>query len=333
MSISPQQQKLVEAFTGSGSEVSKYYIDIYRSSLERVAALSSQSGTPTSPDNMVVVDFGGGHGMLSILAKQMGFGRVVYIDRNPDAQKSLAQLSEHFGTKPDVILQGDAETLKTWCRENGETPDALLAMDVIEHIYVLDEFFSALHDISPQMNMLFTTASTPYNKRVVRRLHHAMNLDEFGHDGKKGFRTLRREHIQQLHPDMSNKQLDYWAENTRGLIYEDVERAVDAQTPNLLRDPYNTCDPETGSWTERILPVEDYLQILLPYGYSLHVFPGRYNIHRNGPKEWASKYYNSIIDKAPQNEPEGRRERCNFNKALKVAPFIYLIAQPTNRDL
>ncbi|MBR3528974.1 MAG: SAM-dependent methyltransferase [Bacteroidales bacterium] len=298
-----------------------YYLEIYRFCLEKALDCCG-----CSPHEMTLVDYGGGHGLLSVFAKRLGFARVIYIDTNADALHTVQQLSSRLGAGPDVALQGDADTLRDWCLEQGVRPQALLAMDVIEHIYVLDDFFGAIHAISPSMTMVFTTASTPFNSRVVRRLHNAMSADEYGHHGKRGFYSLRRDYIKKMHPDMPEKQLDYWAENTRGLTYEDVKRAVESQSPNLLLDPYNTCDPATGSWTERILPVDDYRQLLAPYGFSLQLLPGRYNDHRRGPKEWASRYYNRQIDATGLRDPENRRERRRFRQALKVAPFIYLIA-------
>lgn len=301
-------------------DAAAYYLEIYRFSLDRVLQLCK-----LSPDMTTLVDYGGGHGILSIMAKMSGFGKVIYVDNNPEAVKTLHELSQHIGFAPDVVIQGGSDLLKRWCLENEVAPDALVAMDVIEHIYVLDDFFADLNAISPAMKMLFTTASNPYNKRVVRRLHKAMDIDEYGHRNKKGFRQLRREYIQRLHPDMPERQLDYWADNTRGLDYDDVARAVESQSPNLLLDQHNTCDPETGSWTERILPEDDYRQILQPYGYSLMLLAGHYNVHRNGPKAWVSRRYNQRIALAPQGEPSGWRERRHYRKALMVAPFIYLV--------
>ena len=208
----------------------EYYLDIYRSSLERVLMMCDKS-----PDEMTVVDYGGGHGLLGILAKKLGFAKVIYIDYSADALQTVREMSAMLGVSPDVVLQGDASTLGDWCRQNNAVPDALLAMDVIEHIYVLDDFFASLHTLSPRLRMLFTTASNPYNSRVVRRLHYAMVADEQGHGDKKGFLQLRREYIKQQHPDMPDKQIDYWAKNTRGLMYVDIDRAVDSQSPNLLR--------------------------------------------------------------------------------------------------
>ena len=300
-------------------DAAEYYLDIYRGGLERVLAMCGKS-----PDEITIVDYGGGHGLLSALAKKLDFRNVIYVDYDVEALTTARLVGDALGVKPDVMLQGDATTLRDWCRENGVTPDALLAMDVIEHIYVLDDFFGRLYEISPRMKMVFTTASNPYNSRVVRRLRKAMQADEIGTTVKKGFWQMRRDYIQKLQPEMSDRELDYWADNTRGLIYSDVERAVEAQSPNLLLDPDNTCNPATGSWTERILPVDDYRQLLIPYGLKLTVLPGRYNEHRRGPKLWASRHYNRTIDKAPDGEPRGMRERRRYRKALSVAPFIYL---------
>lgn len=301
-------------------EATRYYLEIYNFSINNVL-----QKTAMSPAAMTLVDYGGGHGLLSVLAKRVGIGRVVYVDNNSDAIKTVGVLSQILGAGPDVILNGDAKSLKEWCNSTGVHPDALLGMDVIEHIYVLDDFFAALHEVSPQMNMLFTTASTPYNKRIVRRLHRVMQSDELGNARKVGFWQKRRDHVKSLYPDMSDRELDYWADNTRGLTYHDVQRAVEAQSPNLLLDEYNTCDPETGSWTERILPIDDYRHIIAPYGYKLTVRPGFYNEYRRGPKAILARHYNSVIDNAPIDEPSSFFQRRRMKKALKLAPFIFLI--------
>lgn len=301
-------------------DAARYYLEIYNNSLNHVLQLCQKS-----PEEVTIVDYGGGHGLLSILAKRIGFGRVIYVDNSTDAFRTVGVLSEMLGGGPSVMLNGDARTLADWCGEKGVIPDALLGMDVIEHIYVLDSFFCSLHQVSPRMKMVFTTASTPYNQRVVRKLHKVMQKDELGTTRNKGFWQLRFDHIKELHPDMPERMLSQWADDTRGLTYADLERAVESQSPNLLLDKYNTCDPATGSWTERILPVDDYRQILAPYGYELLVLPGRYNEYRKGPKAWMSRHYNRRIDKAPTVEPSGFVKRRRMRKALKVAPFIYLI--------
>ena len=303
-------------------DATEYYLEIFNKVLDRVLQLCAMS-----PEETILVDYGGGHGLLSIMAKMSGFKKVIYVDNNPDAVQTQHELSERMGFAPDVVIEGDSGMLLRWCNDNQVTPNALVSTDVIEHIYVLDTFFADLQALSPNMKMVFTTASNPYNKDVVHRLQKAMDKDEKGSRLSKGFWQLRRDHVKKLHPDMPDKLLDFWADNTRGLTYEDVARAVESQSPNLLNDKHNTCDPATGSWTERILPEDDYRQLLLPYGKSLLVLPGHYNTHCRGPKAWVKRRRNRRISKAPDNAPSSFGERRAMRRALKTAPFIYLIVK------
>lgn len=267
-----------------------YYFDIYRHCLDKVTLMT---GKPLA--QVTLVDYGGGHGFLSILAKSCGVGRVIYIDFNPKAVQTVQAISECLHTGPDVVLEGGAAELGQWCRQMEVIPDILLGMDVIEHIYNLDHFFSELFQVNRNMSMVFTTGSTPYNKRVVERLHKFMIDDEFGTPQRQGFRELRRCFIARHYPNMDDDMLDYWAANTRGLVYDDVLRAVDTATPNTLADPYNTCDPDTGSWTERILPVADYQALVSPYGSDVEVENGYYNVHRTGAKKLLSQLLNCTL--------------------------------------
>lgn len=292
----------------------EYYLDIYRNGLERLLELCAKA-----PDEMTIVDYGGGHGLLSVYAKRLGFGNVIYVDNNSESVKMCNVVTTELMTSPDVKIFGDAAALSRWCLENNVVPDAVIGVDVIEHIYVLDDFFATLHSISPSMKMVFTTASNPHNKRIVRRLHHVMKKDE------NEFRKQRRAFIEKQNPDMPETMLDYWAENTRGLVFEDVARAVDSQSPNLLLDEFNTCDPATGSWTERILPFDDYRQLLKPYGFALDVLPGLYNANRSGIRGRIGRCRNKRIARVQSPNPKGTRQRRYYRKALKLAPFVYLI--------
>lgn len=297
-----------------------YYLDIYS---RAVATVEGTAGKRV--EDLTVVDYGGGNGLMSVFLKRIGCKRVLYVDNNPEALQTAGVLMEQLGTRPDLMLEGHAGGLKAWCRDNGVVPDAVIGIDVIERIYVLDDFFSALNATAPRLVMLFSTAATPYNSRVMRKLRHGMWADEMGTAGKKGFRALRREFIVREFPTLPPKDADYWAEHTRGLTYKDIRRAVENQTPNLLRDPYNTCNPATGEWSRRILPVTDYRQLLAPYHYELRVIPGLYNDHRFGPKEWMSLHYNKIIRAGENPDPHTWRERRHYRKALKTAPFLYLL--------
>jgi uncharacterized protein YutD len=106
-----------------------------------------------------------------------------------------------------------------------------------------------------------------------------MQRCEFGKN-ENGYLALRQTFIQQKYPHMSEATCAEWAEKTRGLIYEDIKTAIDNNRPPLLNDQYNTCEPATGNWVERILPISAYEKIVQPYGYKLRLGKGFYNTDR-----------------------------------------------------
>ena len=284
--------------------VMDYYVDIYNRCLDDMLCMVRK---PSS--DVCIVDYGGGHGFFSVLAKQRGVGRVVYIDYNPKASETVSAVAEKIGTGPDTVLTGDSATLRDWCKSNGVCPDALMGMDVIEHIYRLDNFLSDIYAINPDIRMLFTTGSTPYNPLIVRRLHRIMDLDEYGDGDFVGFWALRRSFIAAKFPNMDDCNLDRWAKCTRGLKYDDIEAAVSSGKPFHVGDSHNTCDPDTGSWTERILPIRSYRSYAKPHGASVKVGKGFYNVHRNGAKGLLSRCLNALL---------------RLLGTLAIAPFIVL---------
>lgn len=264
-----------------------YYLDICQRALDLL---------PSSTHTLV--DYGGGHGFLSLLAKQRGFKQVIYIDYNPQASETVTALAKEVGFGPDVILTGDSNTLKTWSQEQQIFPDALIGIDIIEHIYRLDTFFDDLLSVNPGMAMVFSTASTPYNPWVKRRLHRFMLKDELGTSTRKGFLHLRREHIATLRPDLSPDELDRWAAATRGLTYPDITATLThshiPESPHSCIPAFpNTCDPATGSWTERILPLKEYRSLAAPRRIILR--KGFYNAHRPGTKGMLSSLLNKLL--------------------------------------
>lgn len=267
----------------------EYYLEIYDRCLD---LLLTEVGKPAA--EVTLVDYGGGHGFFSFAAKERGVGRVIYVDINPLASEAAQQVKQAAGFGADVLLCGDEQMLCRWCAEHQVKPDGLAGMDVIEHIYRLEPFFRHLDGLNPQMAMVFSTGSTPFNPWVRRRLHRVMEKDECGVD--TGFRELRRRYIAALRPDLTPAELDRWADATRGLTYEDITVALQQSVPpqrNRQIDRYNTCDPATGSWTERILPMATYRQLVAPKRLTL--VKGFYNCHRRGPKGVVSRLLNTLL--------------------------------------
>lgn len=304
------------------SDYNKAYISRLKPALHyymKIFAVCLQKGiyaTGLQPSEITLVDYGGGHGFLSMLAKEMKFGTVIYIDINAYSVQTITLLKERLTVGPDIILHGNSDILKDYCREKQLKPQLLIATDLIEHVYDLSVFFSDLIHINHAMHMLFTTASTPFNPFVKRRLHKTMTACETGMLEQPNYYTRRSEYIRKQFPRLSADEVKTWSECTRGLIFSDIRKALTENIRPTPNDKYNTCDPETGNWTERILPIKTYRQLLSPYDYRLKVEKGFYNIYRNDKlKTVLSRILNGIIS-------------FSGKVGFGLAPFIILLCSP-----
>ena len=280
-----------------------YYFDIYSHCLD-IAANAIQIPI----EKATLIDYGGGHGLLGIIAKKLGWHEVVYIDINPTSAHTVRTLSETLGHGPDTILTGDSVLLREWLRANHRQPHALLGMDVIEHIYRLDTFFNdIIADTSQPLFLLFTTASNPFNAHICSRLRRIMQSDETGTTEQPNYYTLRHDFIARQRPELTPDQLHRWVVNTRGLIFDDIQEYLDKDEMPTPTDPFNTCDPRTGNWTERILPIKRYQELLDTHKYQLSVENGWYNTRHNIPKKTCAQLLNIV------NSP-------------RLAPFLILKA-------
>lgn len=291
-----------------------YYLKIFSQCLSKGFSLS-----PNALADMTLVDYGGGSGFLSMLAKAIGVGNVIYIDLNPHSVNTITVLKDKTGLGPDVILEGDSDKLVAWCAANEIKPQLLIATDLIEHVYDLSLFIQDLKEVNPEMSLLFTTASNPYNPWLKRRLHKLMIECENGERVFLNYFTARLNYIKQTYPQFSHQEAVIWSKKTRGLVYKDIKKAIDSQEVPLLPGTYNTCDPATGNWTERILPISAYRSLAKENGYRLNVSNGFYNTERNSRmKTKACVYVNSMI-------------ASTGKIGLVISPFILLSFLPTKK--
>ncbi|MBR4804146.1 MAG: SAM-dependent methyltransferase, partial [Bacteroidales bacterium] len=151
----------------------------------------------------------------------------------------------------------------------------------------------------------------PCNALKVRHLRKAMIGDETGTCENPNFYTLRRDYIRSQYPDFDENTLNSWASATRGLVFDDIEAVVDGEKPLPSVDGYNTCDPRTGSWTERVLPLSEYRRLLAKHQRILRVENGFYDTHRAQPQKMFRAALNVIIRLLP-------------HLGRSFAPFIFL---------
>ncbi len=228
------------------------------------------------------VDFGGGHGFLSLLLKMLGF-KVIYCDNNPHAVQTITKIKSTLEIGPDHIIEGSSGELLAYCTSNKIKPNYLIGNELIEHIYDLNVFFADLYQINPGFKMVFTTSANPSNPQKVRTLRKLMVDVE-----KNLFSHFREDFIKKNYQNLTDKEIFILAKSTRGLTYKEIPDVVDnylenGQLPTIQIDRYNTCDPQSGSWMERILPLRQYRKILNKNGFHAEFMKGFYNPMNNSP--------------------------------------------------
>ena len=110
------------------------------------------------------------------------------------------------------------------------------------------------------------------------------------------------------------------ATRTRGLKKDDIELVVENylnknQLPEILNHPTNTCDPITGSWTERLLSIKEYKALFDKENFSIEIKKGFYNQWQKGIKNLVAKILNRCI-------------LILGKKGIVISPFIFLQIKP-----
>jgi hypothetical protein len=128
--------------------------------------------------------------------------------------------------------------------------------------------------------MVFTTGSNPENAYKCRKLHRFMLREE------EEYFSQRKEFIRANANSLSETETILLAGLSQGKIYPDILKMLDSyqktgKLPPLPDDAFNTCDPETGSWTERIVPLKTYEQAASQAGFRATFASGFYNEERS----------------------------------------------------
>lgn len=280
-------------------ENKSYYISVYAGVINEMLRLSAK---PIS--KLRVCDYGAGNGLLGLFAKFCGAQFVLINDMAEEFILAAENLARELNIKVDAFCAGDVDSIKKF------ELDAVVGTDVIEHIYNLDKFFSVLKDANPQMIFVFTTASNTANILKARQLRAMQFQDEnegkpftpgaVFSDSHPSYRSMRQRFIEKNFPEFTHQQIDDFATKTRGLTYSDIADYVNrylsegqwAYSPPLGT---NTCHPETGSWTERLLTIEEYRKILFRHCFSLEVKKGKRNTYCAGAKRVVNAAINVVI--------------------------------------
>jgi len=280
----------------------------------------------------VFVDYGGGAGILSFLAKELGVGKVIYIDIYDGSCNDVEILSNVLGLPLDPIICGDVEDLISFVQENSIIVNSIASYDVLEHIYNVKEHFKKLASLQGDyFRVVYASGANIKNPWIVRNLQKQQVRVErkgsekmWGHkerDSLSAYYDIRKEIVTSHASELDSDEVELIARTTRGLMKSDIIACVDkylrkGYIPYSNDHPTNTCDPYTGNWCEHLMETEWLESILKESGYSVEIMNGYYHCSQSLslPKRIICSSLDNLIHLL------GRR-------SLYIAPYFIVFAE------
>ncbi len=264
------------------------------------------------PSKLSFVDFGGGFGFNSLVARYLGFRKVFYCDIYDVSAEDARRIGHALNQCADAYVAGEMADLITTVVGCGETCDAFISTDTIEHIYDVGAFFRQLCHLPTQRLAICLTSHAnqrqPRTRRILgaqaRRAEFQDREKQWGHkerDAVRSFLTIRREMITAAFPSLRPDELDRLAALTRGLRQEDIIAAVrryveEGTPPAPPAHPTNTCDPYTGNWAEQLMDPVALAKAMQADGLAMRAVPGYWpHDPRSSAKQAIKTLVNRVI--------------------------------------
>jgi len=242
----------------------------------------------------ILVDYGGGSGVMSLLAKEMGIGTVVYSDIYGVSCHDVECLGKAIALPIDHIVCGDLGELLSYVKTHRIEPRSITSYDVLEHIYDVEDHFQKLPGLSSKpFRLVYGSGANIENQQYVKKVSTKQIAEEnedremiWGHkkrDTLRAYVNVRKEIITNYAAELHPGQVDELALRTRGLIEEGILECTDEylKTGNIsykIDHPTNTCDPYTGNWCEHLMDLEWIQEIVKGCGFSAEIRPGYYPV-------------------------------------------------------
>jgi 2-polyprenyl-3-methyl-5-hydroxy-6-metoxy-1,4-benzoquinol methylase len=249
--------------------------DNYLSYLQVYAYILAQVVPPgRDPNSLRLLDYGGGWGLISMLAAEAGFGSVTYLDIHPGVCTVTRIVSEILGLRLDEIIIGSERSLLTL----KSAFDAVVSSDVLEHIYSPSALFQSLQWCCSKGALVFLhTGANPknlYQRWTLTRLHRSH---------ERRILADRRQVLTEEFPQLRPFDLERLAAATRGRNRDDVIEAGktflnDGSLPSPDH-PSNTCEL-SGYWLERMMNPYELSKELAGRGFSTAVLQSFWGLGR-----------------------------------------------------
>ena len=299
------------------SEYNKNYFRIKLKSLKSVLQLNcyilswamAKSNVPLS--GFVFLEYGGGSGMLSLLAKELNIGIVIYNDIYDVSCADARVIGEGLGNQADYYVHGDIDDVIRFSKNNSIFCNAIASYDVIEHIYDIEGFLSKLHLLSdgPLTVVMSSGAnnSNPLTRKHLMKKQLEVEYEDRGkkcghkeRDSLRAYLKIREEIIQKYAGKLKENEVKQLARATRGMIEFDIKRCVDTyqktrQWPKEPSHSTNTCDPYTGNWMEHLMDPYHLKDILSKEGFEVEILSGYYGHSKSMGKRVLGNLLNMAI--------------------------------------
>lgn len=244
-----------------------FFMPLYEQLLEKTIAKLSKPIAESS-----FIDYGGGCGILSYLAVELGFKNIIYNDIYDVSTKDVQVISQAINSPIHYFVTGDIHELASFVKTNNIIIDVICSFDVLEHIYNLEDWFIGLNAIPKPFSLCFMTSANstnPYINRRLKKIHY--KAEYLGSEKQKGwkerdanqsFLEIRKTIISENFSELNEDKISLLAKNTRGLFGNDILKSVQKQIKTgvfepEIKHPTNTCDPLTGNWAEHIINVKE----------------------------------------------------------------------------
>lgn len=282
--------------------------------------------------DITLIDYGGGCGVMSYFAKDLGIGTVIYNDIYDVSCSDVRVTSKALGLNVDHIVCGDVNDLIMYIKENNIKANVIVSYDVLEHIYNLNDHFSQLSKMANRFKLVYGSSANIKNPRIVKRIKKLhleseyMNRNKvWGHkerDALRAYIEIRKEMIKTYSPDLENSVVDKLSRMTRGLSQAEINKSVDEYkikgTITYKPDhPTNTCDPYNGNWKEHLIDHDWLISTLKKIGYEVDILHGYYNLSGSKLKRSSKAILNNTL-------------RILGKKALFISPHILVCADFKN---
>jgi len=316
------------------SEYNQHYLSRYLGNLRSVVqrttylfACSVAKYSLADLPGLVFVEYGGGTGLLALLAKAAGLGNVIYNDIYDVSCRDAERLARAIGLGAEHYVEGDIDALVDYVRRHGLQTDVVASCNVIEHVYDVDHFLTRVSDLSSARLSVVASSDANQDNPVVKRalVRAQLRLEASDRSPTWGFKerdslrayvNIRRSILADAAPGLSPNELDDLARSTRGLSESDIRKCAAQYVATGAIDyrpdhPTNTCDPLTGNWAEHLMDPGILRQKLAVRGFDARVLAGYYGSSKNPARAAAARSLNLMI-------------RATGPFATKLAPYYVL---------